>query len=808
MPCIIQDLHNGMNLRDEPLNAKPGDTGKTIGCDFSTPGLIKPMRESLLIKTYDEDIQYVQLCYVGSVKYQFTTHASGLYVNQTLIDEDFTGIFKAKVVNDEYAILMNKYYWRKWKPGWDTTYQLGLNTPSAPPTLAAGDVGTTTIEDFESLTAWSFSGGGTGGNMAANTSVYYEGSQSMELTCDADYTIQASDTSASLDMTVIDSEDATDKTYFECAIYTADLSKVSYINLMFSCAVGGSFTKDFYSYRINLGGYVYATLTSSSGEMNPVIGDSNSTYQLTSSGAIREVYDPTKKTIYTYQIVYDTVGVQSNQLDEFNIPLPVTTTSVTYEKLYNSTVIPVNVDSSDYFMTSGAWSILKIPLADFIRHGDTDGRDWATITAIQIELAAIDGQAVVCFDGFDVSGTGSLWGYYRAAYAFQNDLGNYGPYTDFTDEVYCQAQSLEFSNLEVDTDGQTTTRRIAVMGGNITSPMIFTIDDNTSTEYTFAGSESDFQEEELYFNNKPPAVGTDFEVAFGRIFIVGLSEYASRVSYSEAGYYEAFPLLNYKSVSEGEQLRQVSVLGDYIALRGKDREHWMQFLGSNHTTWRIIKGAREGSVNSNFLLDLGKAEVYAGPTRLYLSSSEGLESSYLDGINPTISDFTKILGAVAGEKAYIYYKDKDNTDWIMRIDYSLNKPVAHYVESIRPTAIVSDPINDKVIYAYGKYLYMLDSGPNPLPVTLTTKGQYCDSAAQKTFGPNMSYELWNGDMTMTFKVDRVAISGTYSLPEAIMPAEPVTLPNLEGRELEITLESTDDFILYLPVQIESALIGK
>ena len=78
-------------------------------------------------------------------------------------------------------------------------------------------------------------------------------------------------------------------------------------------------------------------------------------------------------------------------------------------------------------------------------------------------------------------GGGELWGYYQVAVAYQNELGNYGPFTKFTDSIYLEAQQLEIDDLTPDTDGQTTKRRIAIIGGSITQPMIIYLDNNVDT---------------------------------------------------------------------------------------------------------------------------------------------------------------------------------------------------------------------------------------------------------------------------------------------------------------------------------------
>lgn len=817
MTIIIDDIHNGMNLRDDPLYAEKGDTGIAVGCDFSVKGQVRPMREGLQVLEYTTDIVCAQSVYIGSTKYYFTTHITGLYVRSTsptatLIDSNFFGNFKALVINNEYVVFMNSSYCRKWKPGWTTTYQWGLNTPPAP-TVAAGTTASKTIDEFGSLGSWTTTGGGSGAALAADTTDFLSGTQSMKLTCDAGYTLKAGVAKATNLSYVTTAGDATDKSYITLAYYTANLTNVQSIRIMLSCESGAGFTKDFYEYRIVLGGYVYATLAMGKGESTPIVDSDTTSYKLNrSGGVVREEYDPVKKVIRTYTQGTDTTAPVYWD-SELGYTFGPSVTGIDYggevvsDKPITIKQYQVSADERRIYTASGSWTYLKIPKADFIRQGATTGRDWATITAVRIELEAIGGQAIVSFDDWYLKGTGNLWGYYRVAVAYQNDLGNYGPYSEFSDEVQLTAQALSISGLTADTDGQTTARRIAVLGGSIAQPMVCVLENNTATTLTLNEPESSLQEIEAYFNNKPPQPGADMVQAFGRVFIVAPSGYDNRISYSEAGYYEAFPLKNYKLAQEGEQLKQVAVLNDNVVARGHDREYALQFLGSGHTTWRLVHGAREGAATSRMFLDLGKAHVYAAPKMFYMSGP-GAEGEYLPKIGNIVSSFAGAIGASAGEKAYVYFQDTDGNHRVMRIDYRLGKPLAHYVADFQPTSIFADTIESEVYYSYGASIYKFDAGTGPLPTSLTILHQYGGNRKQKTFGPLMSYELDNGPLSMTFRIDRVAVTGTYSLPTAITPAEPVSLPQMLGRGIEITLSSTsEDYTLHLPIEIESEPIG-
>ena len=104
---LIDDLSQGMNLRDPAAVVSPGETGLSMGCDFSVPGQIRPMHDGLLTDTMDAAIIDAHIVYLNEVKYLFTTHSDGLRVNNVLIDATFTGLFKVLDVNDEYVVLAN-----------------------------------------------------------------------------------------------------------------------------------------------------------------------------------------------------------------------------------------------------------------------------------------------------------------------------------------------------------------------------------------------------------------------------------------------------------------------------------------------------------------------------------------------------------------------------------------------------------------------------------------------------------------------------------------------------------------------------
>ena len=79
--CVIESLHGGQNLRDPEAAISPGEIKESLGCDFSVPGQVTPMRDDKLVWTLPANIIDGKILYVGGVPYLFTTHADGLRVS-------------------------------------------------------------------------------------------------------------------------------------------------------------------------------------------------------------------------------------------------------------------------------------------------------------------------------------------------------------------------------------------------------------------------------------------------------------------------------------------------------------------------------------------------------------------------------------------------------------------------------------------------------------------------------------------------------------------------------------------------------
>lgn len=800
---VIDNLHKGMNLRDSSLNIDPGETRESLGLDFSTPGLIKPMRAGLLKWTMDADIEDAHIVYLSGTKYLFTTHADGLRVTDfrssgailtsTLIDADFTGAFSIVPINDAVVYLSNATLVKKWIPGDTATLSWGLNTPDTP-TVAAGVATTKTIEDFEDLGDWV----AAGGSVAADITHFKDGTQSMQLDVAANGTVVASRV-MDLDLSILSATvNKTAASYINLSYYTADLSAVHSIRLKFSCEVGGGFTKDYYYYDIQLYGQEYVKLAPTGlGVASSVVGvptdqspDSlifnpvSSQYEPAyTSGwnpqaTIQTEYDPTTNII----VQYYQKGDQRSELQTFDL---------------SSYVIKTQDRTTS--SKSGSWTDLKIQAADFVRIGATAGRDWSTITAVSIEVVASAAAATVSFDTWQLVGGGNLWGYYWAAVAYQNELGNYGPFSDFAGPVYLEAQSMAITGLTADTDEQTVSRRIVILGGSISQPMVTYLEDNTSTTLDYNETDDSLVTVETNFNNKPPTACTSMVEAVGRIFMV---KETGDLIYSEPLLYEAFPLKNYRTMAENDQLEQVAVQDQYLMVRGKKCEHEV-LLSGGPSDWPIGKGAPVGTENAKFILDLTAGHIFASQDGFYLSGRGVGRDYYLPKINRVVRDFSTVKGALAGQRAYIGFTDSDGTSRVLRMDFRLGAVIAHYVENIAPEAIFGDEIANEVYYTDGDEIYIFDGDTGtPMSATkLVIPGQWGGSHREKDFSL-ITYELSGGPLTMTLTADRRAVSGSYTLADAEQERDPVSLPPIQARRLEITLTATDkDFELRLPIEL-------
>ena len=837
---IIDNLHDGMNLRDAAPQILPTETQESVGLDFSVPGVIKPMREGLLTWTLPADILDARTVYLNQVKYLFTTHADGLRVTTgattTLVDLAFTGHFKILPINDEYVIMSDGTRQRKWMPGWATTYEWGLNTPPDP-VLAVGTPTTKTIDDFEVLGdyvfyivavtivpavgdtysdgtttytvirgrynglpgsidgeiavwgaappvsttgiltqvvgtgdatiaynayaptggSWTITGGGAGGAIVADTTNFKAGDQSIKLICDAGNSIIATKTVA-LDLTYFTTPgDAVQYMAILLSFFAQNLANVGTIILRLSCATDGLFNSDYYQMTVTLGGYSGVQLVQSG------------------IGIVASVQS----------------AVQAPTTTPFVISGDVPPGDTPTQKKYDLQTILAGVTSA----TSLAWTDLNMLVTDFLRVGTAIGRDWSTITGIQIEMAAINGQAQVSFDSWLLGG-GNLFGSYWVAVAYQNELGNYGPYSNYVGPITVTAQPLGISGLTPDTDPQTRWRRLAILGGSLNQPMVAYLENNIDSTMNYDQTEASLVEVENYFNNKKPPTCVDMVSWAGRIWMVNGD---NTLRFSEPLLFEGFPLQNQLILTEGEQLRQVAVMGSYIASRGKDREHLTQLTGDTPAYWQTVLGAKQGAVSSRLLLtDISGGQVYSSKLGFYIS-----DTYYLPKINPVITDFTKVFGDMIGDRAYLAFTDKDGVPRVMRIDYRLGKAVAHYVGNFTPSTIFADQIEGKVYYALAAEIYEFDAGTNPLPTKLVIPEQLCKTTALKDFF-SLDYLLTGGPLNTAMILDGVSLPASLVWPNADRRHDPVSLPQgTVGSQLGFTLTTTtEDFVLICPLEMD------
>jgi len=678
--------------------------------------------------------------------------------------------------------MSNATLYRKWKPGWDTTYEWGLNTPPAP-TLAAGARLKKTIDDFEDLTDWSFTGGGAGGALAADTDHKRStGSQSMKLTCTANEKLIAV-RPISLDLSKFVVVDDLGISYIMLSYYTSNLTAIDSIIIKLSCADDGGFDKDYYQITLSLGGYPYATL----GSGGALSGLYSSILTLPAAAPL--------PTYYTHPTEAPTPPVYTLQPDGTYRLM------TTDEMAVFSQTIPIPTKSKDISSSSLSWTDLKLPVSDFIRMGDTVGHDWSTITAISIELHAISVDAEISFDDWQMVGGGNLFGYYWVAVSYENELANYGPYTDFVGPVELDAQPLVINGLIPDTDIQTVKRRLVILGGSITQPMVTFLNDNTSTSLTYNELDNSLTITETNFNNRKPPACIDMKEIIGRIFmVIG----TNTLIFSEPLMYEAFPLKNYLTLAGGEKLYQVDLMqGGYVAARGYGQEYLTQLTGSSPSYWQTVKGAKEGAVSSRLLIeDPTGVHIFMSKRGFYTGTGE-----YLPKINPVITEHSSAIGDISSDRAYIYFKDSDGIDRIMRIDYRLGKAVAHYVEDIKPSAIFADSILDKVYYALDNEIYEFDAGTEKLAAKLTIPEQLCGVVGLKSF-ESLNYELADADLSMVFTLDRVVQANTYALPAATRDANPLSLPPMVGGQLGFILTSDEDtdFTIYLPWDLQQVRV--
>lgn len=794
-PLNIKSISKGMDLQGADFEIAPGFTKESVGIDYEKPGVVKPMRAATALTTWPKTVVDQNLVYVGSSKYLFTTTADGLYVTDctsgfpadhttsTLISGTFTGTFKALPINDQYVILANASMMRKWAPTMTTTYQLGLNT-GPKPTLALGTAKTKVIESMDSAgTApnnWTFTGGSlTYGALAIDTGVKTEGTGSLKLTQRKRSTIVASRVFATpLDLSKYTTTGDLGISFICFSYFIEDASLIDLIEIMFSCASDGGFNKDTYSATISPRVMSEQAATLEESTNTDIYGN-----------IMPGVYDPNTGASTVFRLPIDSISSSSGPIIEY-------TTIVSGGRRPKTTTV------------SGSWVNVKIMQGEFGRLGVASGRDWSTITGLRISVTSIKGATELTMstwlDNFYMIGGGNLWGTYWVACAYQNAYGNYGAYSAFAGPIAVEGVPLTISGLTADTDAQTTKRRLAIIGGSLTVPMVKMIDDNTTTSLTYNDLDTALTIAETKWNNqKAPAGCRDIINFQGRVWLVGVPNYKNRMVYSEELYYEAFPYLNYRILGEGEDLYQVASVGDYVAARGAGKEYLTYPVGDSHLFWKTMDGAPEGAVSARLLLRLSESEhVYASRKGFYKS---GPGPTYvLQKIGAAVGDFTAVRGVQAGQFAYIAFTDTGSVTRLLRLDMRLGTIIPHYVANLNPGALFADPVTKTAYYSSGAVTYSIATASGPLATRLVIHGQFAGSTKLKEF-PEILYQLSGGPLTATMVRDGTSDSTTLSL--ANNEDEFVSLPQNSVKALGLILESTSqDYTLTLPITLEVDLI--
>ena len=802
MPSIpIDDLHGGMNLRDPAASIQKGETGISIGCDFSVPGMVRPMRQPFLRQTLPADIIDACDIYIQGTKYRLTTHSDGLRASEKLnnltwqtpilIDPLFTGKFKAVGINDEYVVLSNGTYNKKWMPGWAGTYQWGLNTPPVP-TIQTGSL-LLVFDDFEDNSGWTFTGGGLTGGLSDNHAQFLDGSTSLKVNLDALTSITLTK-QGNMDLI------ADPNSGFNLAYLQQYSNSIGSITVRFSSTPGGTFNPgdNYFEYTI------YPSLNKAIVSGVHRVGYIDSLFLVDSAGR-----DLVAMGVVLGQTLY-------NQTQSVSTII----TNIENQDAVNDRVDGL-LSGGKKWEPGDAFQIVPgiaanwvtgniIPQGQFRQWGNTSSQlDWANITAMQIEVVALQSDTWICFDNWSLQRTETT-GTYQAAVSYMNQFGNYGPYSDYCAPVTIYGASLLIGNLVPDTDQQTVARRIAILGGDLTDPWVMEVNDNTSTTAEYFPDITTLVEVETEFDNQKPPMFIDMLEWNGRIFGVTGSNSGY---YSEDLFYEAFPAKNFLLMSAGEELLQVDISDqNYVAWRGKDKEYLTMLAIAGPAYWQTMKGADVGAISSRFLIvDPTGGRVYASQLGFYISGG-GTRGYYLPKIpaattNPKqifgITDFSLVFGSMMKDRAYLYFQDKDGVDWVMRIDYRLGKMVAHFVGNWNPVTIWADHMLERVYYVSGAQVLEFDAGTLPLPTSLTIPEQL-----GKTLGPKdffgIDHELDGDAIQFTLSLDRVPVPvAPIALPAAMREDNPVSLPyGLVGNQMGLTLLSTtEDWTLYLPIEL-------
>ncbi len=707
----INNLNDGIDVKSDPSAISEGGLVDCIGFDLTEEGVLKTSKGLAVndISTYlpAGTIQCIQIAYIGSTRYILVTTSAGLYANNVLISDVFTGRFKALgFINDIY--LLNGVYAKRFNG--TTCYQWGITAPSSVPLISTGSYLYKTIDTFETLTEWIANQNAC--TIAVETTLKKEGAQSMKMTVAAS-TRGYSSANASVDGTLFGTGEASqEQDYIYFWLYIDSLTNLDEIVLLLDVG-DGTFTTDYFSYTIISPRTARGLQTLGFGNIADVIPE--------------ETVQPwgTKQDVPP-DLLTNRYSVQDLTWKFRN------TSKTPVDPVLADQVLPFWRQSYLFQLKENAWQEIKIPKSMFLQTG-TGLRDWNSICKARIEIFTTSSGGVnLYFDDLKVVGGTDLVGDYWFMYSWGsadsdgNVLQESAPARNSsTKELVIQGpKSFDREPLVYDVrtpsaDPQVNCCIIYAIGGGFGDFWeLAVIEDNAATSSTIIDiGEKQASRRLTTLHNEPAPPGTDMALFKNKIWVVGDPSYTKVLRSSDilsdgSIAPTAFPTRNaYEMAENPGGLTNVNVLNGQLVVKGIFGE-WTITVNDPTDFLEVVsnKVSPMGLLGQDAVIASERAHVY--PSSRGFVQSNGVEAQFvLPELEPLIdNNIVNAIGINAGLVSYFSYTTNAYGNRVAKVDAYRGKPrFSNIVDSIFDWMLY-DPIGDKMYIVKGGGVYILESG--------------------------------------------------------------------------------------------------
>jgi hypothetical protein len=698
----VSNISEGINVKLDPSVIPDGAVADCVGFDVIAGGRLNTSGGIALNDISDllpsKDIDWMEIRYIGSVKYVLVSTSEGLYSNGVLISAAITGRFRSEsflnniyIVNSTAAIRYDG----------TTCYQWGIDPPTGIPTIAPGTHLSTTIHTFETMATWIANASTL--TVAAEGTIKKQGSYSMKATA-AISTSGYSYVTASLDLTKFSNGTTSNENdYISCQIYIDDLTHLEGVSFVFDTG-DVTFKTDTFTYDL----------------LSPtVLG----TPQAIGSGQTANIYgEDTLSDMSGFTSWNDFV----NQTSSKTSSLVLTSGGFsTIDSEVGDQTLTVWKTNPLFQLKSATWQELRIPKSMFTWAG---AADWATVKGLKIKVTANDAGAVnVYFDDWKMIGGSELSGTYWFMYTFfRGDSNNTVIHESppaianrlyvISEPVVFDRHPLVYSARPLSTDPQVTGGNIYATGEDLGDFwLIASVLDNTTVTDTVYGCEG-----VRILNSKhnfPAPPGTDLILFKNKFWMIGDPSYPMVMRTSdilEDGTLapEGWPPRNGYELSGNQgELLNVDILNETISVKGKFGEWKVDTTDPTDFLQVTAKKVSDyGLLSQDAIVRLPAEHIY--PSKRGFIRTTGSTASFIfPELEPLIdSNIDLAMGVNAGLVSYFTYRTNLLGDRTAKIDLYNGKPRFTNINNVLFNQLSFDPLTDNVYCLYGKEIGILDSG--------------------------------------------------------------------------------------------------